>query len=90
MNDEAPGDPDDTNDREQADPVFGFGLLILGVLHLTFTASVAVAHYIYGVPIYRRHSSSLGDPALIQKLLITFGIFGIAALGGGLYLRRRR
>lgn len=54
------------------------GWIILGSLGVAFIGAMAVAHYVYGVPVHDRNTGELSTPANTLKIFTLIG--GGAAL----------
>jgi hypothetical protein len=54
--------------------------MIVGGLIVVFTGAMAVAHYVYGMPVHDRNTGDLSTPA---NTLLTFVLIGG---GGALFL----
>lgn len=81
---------DDEFERAPANTIVSTGAIALGSLLVIATATLAVAHYVYDVPVYRRHGPGLANPVGLMFGLLILGVGGTFAICAGLYMRRRQ
>ena len=78
-------DPNYTPDDDAS-----MGAIVLGSLIVIAVGALAVAHYGYDVPIYRRHRRGFASPSGIAFTLLTLGVGGTLAICAGFYIRQQR
>ena len=90
-------DPNYTPDNDEfqratANKFVSTGAIVLGSIIVIAVSAVAIAHYGYDMPIYRRTRGTVRIPAKPSGIifaLLMLGVGGTLALCAGLYLRRR-
>jgi hypothetical protein len=69
----------------------GRGMLVIGVLGVVFASTMAIAHYVFGMPIYEGHTHHLVSPKSIAQFIALFlGAFGLCAILGWALIRAFR
>lgn len=81
---------DDEFERATANAIVSTVAIVLGSLLVIATGALAVAHYVYGVPIYRRHGPGLANPAGLMFGSLILGVGGTLAVCTGFYMRGRQ
>ncbi len=77
--------------RRSVDPaVLGRFLLVLGSFGLTISAAVALAHFVFGVPVNERGNGQPSDQGLLEFLAVFASISGFAAARAIAVLRDAR
>lgn len=66
------------------------GWIIIGTLMVVFVSAMAVAHYVYGMPVHDRNTGESSTPANTLFIFMLLGGGGAFFLVMGILLNRRK